>query len=111
AVVDLLPEWQQVYSFLQLGRQADTLLTGMRNVDQVEFGVRRDRLALDVELELDFTSSPALLPVLSHLRVYLNNTLMGVIRLEEEDVGQRRRRSLALDPRLIQDFNQVRIEF
>lgn len=106
-----VPQWLRAYTFERLGRPEDSLLLGIRNTDQLEFGVRRDRLATDIELDLDFTPSPALLPVLSHLRVYLNDGLMGVVPFEREHMGQRNRRTLRLDPRLLQDFNRVRLEF
>ncbi len=52
-----------------------------------------------------------MLPNLSHLRVYLNDELMGVVPVEKEQLGQRVRRQLPLDPKLLGDFNRVRLEF
>jgi len=69
------PAWQTSRSFTELGRPQDQLLLGIRNAEQVEFQLRRDRIATDARLMLDYTPSPALLPVLSHLRIYLNDEL------------------------------------
>ncbi|MEX5342638.1 cellulose biosynthesis cyclic di-GMP-binding regulatory protein BcsB [Pseudomonas sp. I2] len=107
----VVPNWPVSRTFEQLGHPADTLLLGVRNNEQVEFGVRRDRLATEALLQLDYTPSPALLPTLSHLRVYLNDELMGVLPVEKEQLGQRVQRQLPLDPKLIGDFNRVRLEF
>ncbi|NWC81944.1 cellulose biosynthesis cyclic di-GMP-binding regulatory protein BcsB [Pseudomonas putida] len=107
----LVPSWPVTRTFEQLGQASDSLLLGVRNSENVEFGLRRDRLATEAVLQLDYTPSPALLPNLSHLRVYLNDELMGVVPVEKDQLGQRVRRQLPLDPKLISDFNRVRLEF
>lgn len=106
-----VPTWPVTQTFEQLGRPSDSLLLGVRNSEIIEFGVRRDRLATDALLQLDYTPSPALLPNLSHVRVYLNDELMGVVPIEKDQLGQRVRRQMPLDPKLISDFNRVRLEF
>ncbi|MGE8373030.1 MAG: cellulose biosynthesis cyclic di-GMP-binding regulatory protein BcsB [Pseudomonas putida] len=109
--VPTVPNWPVMKTFEQLGHASDSLLLGVRNSEHIEFGVRRDRLATDANLQLDYTPSPALLPNLSHLRVYLNDELMGVVPVEKDQLGQRVRRQLPLDPKLLSDFNRVRLEF
>lgn len=105
------PSWETSRSFSDLGRPQDQLLLGIRNAEQVEFQLRRDRIATDARLLLDYTPSPALLPVLSHLRIYLNDELMRTLAISEEQLGQRVRQTVSLDPYLLGDFNRVRIEF
>ena len=109
--VPTVPNWPVAKTFEQLGHASDSLLLGVRNSEQIDFGLRRDRLATDASLQLDYTPSPALLPNLSHLRVYLNDELMGVVPVEKDQLGQRVRRQLPLDPKLLSDFNRVRLEF
>ncbi|TXI29875.1 MAG: cellulose biosynthesis cyclic di-GMP-binding regulatory protein BcsB [Aquipseudomonas alcaligenes] len=111
AVEPVVPSWPVTQTFEQLGRASDSLLLGVRNTEYIDFGLRRDRLATEAVLQLDYTPSPALLPILSHLRVYLNDELMGVLPIEQDQLGQRVRRQLALDPKLLADFNRVRLEF
>lgn len=106
-----VPSWPVTQTFEQLGQTSDSLLLGVRNSENIEFGLRRDRLATDAVLQLDYTPSPMLLPTLSHLRVYLNGELMGVVPVEKDQLGQRVRRQLPLDPKLVTDFNRVRLEF
>ncbi len=105
------PSWDSSRTFTELGRPRDQLLLGIRNAEQVEFRLRKDRIATDATLHLDYTPSPALLPVLSHLRIYLNDELMGTLPITQEQIGQRVTTDLPLDPRLLGDFNRVRIEF
>ena len=107
----LPPSWQRSLRFDELGSDNDLLLLGIRPNAQIEFGLRRDRLATAARLQLEFTPSPSLLPGLSHLRVYLNDRLMGVLAVDREHPGQAQRGELDLDPRLLADFNRLRLEF
>lgn len=108
---DAFHGWSSTYNFGQLGHPADTLLLGIHDSQQIEFSLRRDRIASDASLRLEYTPSPALLPVLSHLRVYLNDVLVNVVPIEKEQLGHKTFRDVALDPRLITEFNRVRLEF
>ncbi|WP_455920820.1 cellulose biosynthesis cyclic di-GMP-binding regulatory protein BcsB [Pseudomonas putida] len=111
AAPDNVPTWSSANTFVQLGRPADTLLLGIHTSDQVEFSLRRDRIASDAKLQLQYTPSPSLLPQVSHLRIYLNDVLMSVVPIEKEQLGKRVTQSVALDPHLIADYNRVRMEF
>lgn len=105
-------QWQDTRSFQQLGRAGDMLLLGIRNTEAVEFQVRRDRIVKQAQLDLRYTASPSLLPTLSHLRVYLNDALMTVLPVATDaPAGTPLRQQVTLDPRLIGDFNRVRLEF
>lgn len=86
-------------------------MLGRRNTQSLEFTLRRDRVVEAAELNLVFTPSPVLLPRMSHLRVYLNDELMGVIPLDSEKPGVRQQKNIALDPRFMTRFNRVRLEF
>ena len=103
--------WSRSDTFAQLGNPNDLLLSGTHNAATIEFQVRSDRIVRSAELDLGFTPSPALLPTLSHLRVYLNGELMGVVPIGKDQLGKPSQVRLPLDARLISDFNQLRIEF
>lgn len=111
AAEELPPAWQERRSFGDLGHAADFMLLGIRNTGQIDFSMRRDRLATEAALELEYTPSPSLLAGLSHLRVYLNDRLMGVLPVTQDRPGQPLRNTLSLDPRLVTDFNRLRLEF
>ena len=106
-----LPSWPVTRTFEQLGRATDTLLLGINSSEQVEFTLRRDRIASDASLQLEYTPSPSLIPTISHIRVYLNDVLMGVLPIDKDQLGRKTTQKMALDPRLISDFNRVRLEF
>ena len=106
-----LPNWTVTRTFEQLGRASDTLLLGINSSEQVEFSLRRDRIATDARLQLQYTPSPSLIPTISHLRIYLNDVLAGVVPIEKDQLGRQTTQQVALDPRLIADFNRLRLEF
>lgn len=111
AVTPVIPSWSSTHSFEQLGHASDSLLLGIHTSEQFEFSLRRDRIANDAKLQLQYTPSPSLLPLVSHLRIYLNDVLMSVVPIEKNQLGKKVMQSVALDPRLIADFNRVRLEF
>lgn len=109
--VPLAPLRSDTYDLPRLAQAGSFKLLGIDNAQQLEFTIRRDQAVTDAELDLVFTPSPALLPRLSHVRVYLNEEMMGVVDIEDSDLGQQVRRSLPLDPRMIMTFNRIRLEF
>ncbi|WP_311750629.1 cellulose biosynthesis cyclic di-GMP-binding regulatory protein BcsB [Proteus columbae] len=86
-------------------------LTGVSPDGYLEFGVRSDEYVSKATLDLEFTPSPSLLPVESHLNVYLNDELMGVITLKPEDLGKKNQITIPIDPLFIQDFNHIKLSF
>lgn len=98
-------------SFAQLAPPPGSMtLRGTRTTGQIEFGVRSDEVVTRALLNLSFRPSPALLPTLSQLKVYLNDELVGLITLTPEELGKEIQTQLSIDPRYIADFNRVRFE-
>lgn len=106
-----VPSWETHYRFSDLGHSKDTLLLGLRNTEDIDFPLRQDRIATEASLLLEYTPSPTLIPVQSHLRVYLNDELMGTVPILAEQLGQKVRHPVTLDARLLGDFNRLRLEF
>ncbi|WP_312123613.1 cellulose biosynthesis cyclic di-GMP-binding regulatory protein BcsB, partial [Pantoea vagans] len=69
-----------------------------------------DEVVTRALLNLSYRPSPALLPTLSQLKVYLNDELVSLITLTPEQIGKQNQMQLAIDPRFITDFNRVRFE-
>lgn len=106
------PIISQQLAFKQLAPAPGSFaLRGTSPVGYIQFGVRHDEVVTQASLQLEFTPSPTLTPVESHLKVYLNEVLMGVVTITKEQVGQPTQATLPLDPRYITDFNRVRLEF
>ncbi len=85
-------------------------LRGTQNTNQIEFGVRSDEVVTRAQLTLNYRPSPALLPTLSQLKVYLNDELVGLVTITADQLGKENQTELTLDPRFISDFNRVRLE-
>lgn len=98
-------------SFVKLAPPPGSMmLSGTRPSGQIEFGVRSDEVVTRALLNLSYRPSPALLPTLSQLKVYLNDELVSLITLTPEQIGKQNQMQLAIDPRFITDFNRVRFE-
>lgn len=91
--------------------EASSRLYGIRHAAELEFTIPRDRWVPSAQLKLQFTPSPALLPRVSHLLVFLNEELMGTVPIHTEPPGQRQTYAVPLDPDYLSTYNRVRIEF
>jgi len=85
-------------------------LRGTEPTSQIEFSVRSDEVVTQALLTLSYRPSPALLPTLSQLKVYLNDELVGLITVAADQLGKQNQAQLPIDPRFISDFNRVRLE-
>ncbi|MDW8845119.1 cellulose biosynthesis cyclic di-GMP-binding regulatory protein BcsB [Erwinia sp. MMLR14_017] len=85
-------------------------LLGTRTQGQIEFGVRSDEVVTKAVLNLTFRPSPSLIPSLSHLKVYLNDELAGLVPITAEELGKTSQVQVPIDPRFIGDFNRIRLE-
>jgi len=100
----------ETMTFTSLGFADSLDVQGSETSVYLGFGSRLDRIVKDAELKLDFISSPALIEVLSHLKIYLNGELQHAVPVTELNKGQRDSVRLPLDSRYFSDYNQLRIE-
>lgn len=87
------------------------ILRGINPNGGLEFGMRSDEVVSKAVLNLEYTPSPALLPVQSQLKVYLNDELMDVLPVTKEQLGKKTLAQVPINPLFITDFNRVRLEF
>jgi hypothetical protein len=106
-----VPAEVQHYTFRQMTGQPTLSLRSTLGSAVIHFGTRGDELVSRAVLHLRYTYSPALIPDQSHLRVILNDETIGVIPLRREQAGENLSRDLVIDPRLLADFNRLRLEF
>jgi len=85
-------------------------LRGTEPSSQIEFGVRSDEVVTRALLNLSYRPSPALIPTLSQLKVYLNDELVGLVTVTADQLGKENQKQIPIDPRFISDFNRVRLE-
>lgn len=87
------------------------MLAGIQPDQQVAFGIRSDEVAMAASLILEFTPSPALIPVESQVKVYLNDELMGSVSITKEQLGHKNRVEVALEPKFLTDYNRIKLVF
>jgi cellulose synthase operon protein B len=102
---------ERLIQFSQLGYNGSISMLGSESNVYIGFGSRLDEVVSKGVLSFDFTPSPALRSLVSHLKVYLNNELMGVISINDGDQGKKINADIPLDPRFFSNFNQLHIEF
>jgi len=111
-IMEQAPSRNVTLSFAQIAPAPGNLaLKGVIPDGRVTFDTRRDEVVSKVMLNLEYIPSPALLPVQSQLKVYLNEELMGVLPVTKEQLGQKTVAQMPIDPRYVADFNTIRLEF
>lgn len=111
-VVDNAPSRDVKLTFAQIAPPPGSMvLRGINPNGGVEFGMRSDEVVSKAMLNLEYTPSPALLPVQSQLKVYLNDELMDVLPVTKEQLGKKTLAQVPINPLFITDFNRVRLEF
>ncbi|GAB3629005.1 cellulose synthase regulator BcsB [Pandoraea terrae] len=95
----------------QLGQVNGLRLRGTEGSVDVNFGVRLDRGVTSAVLRLRYGYSPALLPQMSQLKVYLNEELVATLPYDKDNAGKNLMREIPLDPRLLSGFNRLRLVF
>lgn len=84
------PVRNDTLSFKTLAPEGSMVLRGIQNTSQMTFTVRSDEVVSQAVLNLDYTVSPALLPLVSHIKIYLNDELMGIVPVNQESPGKAR---------------------
>ncbi|MEO6698073.1 MAG: cellulose biosynthesis cyclic di-GMP-binding regulatory protein BcsB [Paraperlucidibaca sp.] len=95
-------------SFSEIGAGGYDLI-GLNNNAYLNVGVRADEVVQSATLELSLAYSPALLEGLSHIKVYLNNEVVGIVPLPKQASPEPTVSRLSIDPRYFSDFNQLRL--
>jgi hypothetical protein len=97
-------------SFDSLGFSQSLRLTGDHNSVTIPFSVRLDEIVRTARLRLRFVASPALLQDLSHLKVSLNGQIVATVPLLKSTGGATQVHDVDLDPRLVSDYNELRLQ-
>ena len=98
------------FSFKDFGLRHPIKLLGIDGSDALGFGLRREEVVVAAVLHLDYQYSPSLLADLSHLKLYLNEEVVGTVPLPKDQGGSQQRRDIPIDARYFSDFNQLRLQ-
>jgi hypothetical protein len=77
----------------------------------VFFGSRADELVTRMKLVLRYSHSPALLPNDSHIKIMLNDEVIGIAPIVRDAGGRSLMQEIDIDPRFIIERNQLRFQF
>lgn len=104
------PTEHRYHTFDELGASYPLTLSGSGGSMTLSFGVRGDELITSARARITYTYSPSLLPHLSHIKVLLNDEVLATLPMPQEEAGKPVTREIALDPRFLADFNNLRFE-
>lgn len=105
------PKRSYALSLTQLSGAQDFKIYGLSGLENLQFTLPRNQLVAKANLELIFTPSPALVPQVSHLRIYLNDELIQVVPIQTQLPGKQQSQSIALDPAFLSTYNRIKFEF
>lgn len=105
-----LPQRRVRVSLKDMGANRPLTLRGVEGNASVDMSVRLDEIIDAATLHLNFTLSPALLPGLSHLKVFLNDELQQTLTFQKDQSGRLQGADVVLDPRFFGDFNRLRFQ-
>ena len=94
-------------TFKQLGAWSALALKGVDGSRSLSIPIRADEVVVAAKLRIAYDYSPALIPELSQLRIFLNDKIAMVERLPL-DKGLGNSREINLDPRWFRDMNELR---
>lgn len=94
-------------TFKEMGAWSAVNLRGVDASRTLNFSIRADEVVVGAKLRIAYDYSPALIPELSHLRLLLNERIVGTEALPK-DKGMANTREINLDPRLFNEINTLR---
>jgi len=97
-------------SLEQIGGQTTFSLRSTEGSTAMTFGGRNDELVTAATLTLRYTYSPSLIPAQSHIKVLINDEMVGVAPITKENAGQVVVHKIDIDPRVIADFNRLKLQ-
>lgn len=102
--------FERTYTFRELGVQYPLQLRGIQGVGGVSFSVRSDEVVSSAQVRLSYSYSPALLSNISHIKVMVNGQVAATLPVPRETAGAVVERTVAIDSRLLSDFNRLDFE-
>lgn len=106
-----IPGRQSVLTMKDLGASRPIELKGVNSNAYLSLGVRLDEVVTKAKLHLNYTLSPALLPTISHLKIYLNDEVLATLPVTKENPIGPQKLDVDLDPRFFTDFNKLHLQF
>lgn len=97
-------------TFEQLGARLPIKLQGNSSTNFISFGSRLDEIITGATLELNYMYSPILSPSVSHVKILLNNHVVGFVPVEADKGGVRQKLLFNLDAQYLIKYNTISFE-
>jgi hypothetical protein len=97
-------------TFRQITGHSSLPLRSTEGSTILAFGGRADEMITRATLVLRYTYSPALIPSQSHIKVLLNDEIVGVAPFSKENAGRNTVHKMEIDPRFLADFNRLKLQ-
>ncbi|MDD5759832.1 MAG: cellulose biosynthesis cyclic di-GMP-binding regulatory protein BcsB [Desulfobulbaceae bacterium] len=107
----VLPVETQLLSLKALSGKTVLPLRGTKEDVAISFGMRGDKLVTHAVFRLRYAYSPALIPEQSHIKLTLNEQVIGVMPITKDTLGKEVKAEINIDPRLFTDFNHLNFHF
>lgn len=113
---DALPSSAKIVTLRDLMKLSETdevsiRLNGLFTEQSFTFDIKADEIVSRIGMTLDYVSSPGLIPVKSHINVYLNGQVQKTIPISKEDLGKKAKAVFEMDPKLLKDRNRISVQF
>ena len=105
-----LLEKHRKYLFSDLTASQEIALQGSYGTRALDFGGRRDEVVTKADMTLFYTYSPALIPGLSHVKMYLNGELIGLLPVDKKNASRQVSTTVKINPHLFANFNSLSFE-
>lgn len=103
--------YQRSYSLQSLANRPTIGLRGSDSSDTVTLGGRSDELVTGAVLHLNYTFSPALIPLESHLKILVNDEVVAVLPVASNNLGRSLAQDVAIPARLFSSLTNLRFQF
>lgn len=107
---DSPPVKDDALTFEQLGLSSSIKLQGNLAHSSLGFGSRLDELVTEARIDVIYTYSPSLAPVISQVRVLLNNQIAGYLPVDPNKAGSPVKYTVNFDPRFLSKYNEITFE-
>ncbi len=104
------PTRRLVLSLRQVGASGPLALSGVREMQSVQFGIRADEVVTQATLRLSGATSPALIPEFSNVTVTLNEQYVGTVPVNR-DRPRFEGLDMPIDPAFFQGGNRLGFRF
>ena len=98
------------WTFGELNNDRDIALQGSYGNRRIVLGGRRDRVVTQAKMTINYHFSPALLTRLSHVKMYLNDELIGFLPVEQNDTGKLVTKTIDINPHIFANLNAFNFE-